>query len=140
VLQMTVPGCPAVFYGDELGLEGANDPGCRIAMEWDEKKQNRELFSLYKRLICVRKASPSLTKGDYQTLICDDAADVYVFSRTWENETSIVILNAGSNPASKKIIAHGEWLSLLGDRHVSSEDGELCITAEPYSAEIYRRK
>lgn len=140
VLQMTVPGCPAVFYGDELGLEGANDPGCRIAMEWDEKKQNRALFCLYKKLICVRNASPSLMKGDFQTLICDDAADVYVFKRTWENETSIVILNAGSERASKKIIAHGEWVSLLGDRHVSSEDGELCIRAQPYSAEIYQRK
>ena len=33
---MTFPGCPAVFYGDEVGLSGGNDPDCRLAMEWDE--------------------------------------------------------------------------------------------------------
>lgn len=140
VLQMTLPGCPAIFYGDEVGMEGANDPGCRLAMEWDERRQDKKLLALYKKLISVRKASPSLTKGDYQTLICDDAADVYVFKRTWERETSIVILNAGAQPAYKKVTAHGEWTTLTGDNHVSSEDGELCITALPYSAEIYQRK
>ena len=140
VLQMTLPGCPAIFYGDEVGMEGANDPGCRLAMEWDESRQDKKLLALYKKLISVRKASPSLTKGDYQTLICDDAADVYVFKRTWERETSIVILNAGGRPAYKKVTAHGEWTTLTGDNHVSSEDGELCITALPYSAEIYQRK
>ena len=34
-LQMTFPGCPAVFYGDEVGLSGGNDPDCRLAMEWE---------------------------------------------------------------------------------------------------------
>ena len=38
-LQMTFPGCPAVFYGDEVGLSSGNDPDCRLAMEWDEEKQ-----------------------------------------------------------------------------------------------------
>ena len=140
IFQMTLPGCPAIFYGDEVGLEGENDPGCRLAMEWDEGKQNVKLLSLYKRLISIRKCSPSLTKGDYQTLICDDDADVYVFKRTWGRETSIVILNAGAKPVHKKIIAHGDWTSLIGDKLVSSEDGELCITAQAYSAEIYQRK
>ena len=34
-LQMTFPGSPAIFYGDEVGLSGPNDPGCRMAMQWD---------------------------------------------------------------------------------------------------------
>ena len=38
-LQMTLPGCPAIFYGDEIGITGDNDPLCRQAMQWD--KSNR---------------------------------------------------------------------------------------------------
>lgn len=37
-MQMTFPGSPAIFYGDEIGLSGPNDPGCRMAMSpavWD---------------------------------------------------------------------------------------------------------
>lgn len=53
-LQMTFPGCPAVFYGDEIGLSGGNDPDCRLAMEWDEEKQDKELLALYRKLIGIR--------------------------------------------------------------------------------------
>ena len=40
-LQMTFPGSPAIFYGDEIGLSGPNDPGCRMAMPWNEEQQDR---------------------------------------------------------------------------------------------------
>ncbi|MFR5852990.1 MAG: alpha-amylase family glycosyl hydrolase [Lachnospiraceae bacterium] len=33
--QMLFPGAPAIYYGDELGTTGENDPGCRGGMAWD---------------------------------------------------------------------------------------------------------
>lgn len=95
-LQMTFPGCPAVFYGDEVGLSGDNDPGCRMAMEWDERKQDRELLAWYSELIRLRKESPSLRSGWFKTAFTDDEANVFAFYRFCESETSLVILNAGS--------------------------------------------
>ena len=95
-LQMTFPGCPAVFYGDEVGLEGDNDPGCRMAMEWDERKQDRELLQWYSELIRLRKESPSLRSGWFRTAFVDDEANVFAFYRFCEGEASLVILNAGS--------------------------------------------
>lgn len=44
-LQMTLPGCPAIFYGDEIGITGDNDPLCRQAMQWD--MHSHEIIPLY---------------------------------------------------------------------------------------------
>ena len=140
VLQMTVPGCPAVFYGDEIGLAGDNDPGCRLCMEWDEEKQNRDLLTFYRKLIALRKTSPSLFSGDFRNVLRDDAANAYGFMRKAEGETSIVIINADNEPYSGKIKADGAWTALLGEKQYSSENGWLAITLPPRSAEIYQKK
>ncbi|MCZ4142629.1 alpha-glycosidase, partial [Escherichia coli] len=47
MLLLTYPGVPCIYYGDEVGLEGGYDPGCRKCMEWDETRQNRELLDFY---------------------------------------------------------------------------------------------
>lgn len=141
VLQMGVPGCPAVFYGDEVGLEGDNDPGCRLAMQWEETQQNRQLLSWYARLIEIRRSSPSLISGDFRTLLCADESNAYVFSRSTAEETSIIAINAGDKPFEAKIKCAGEFEALIGGRkQYSSENGELCIELGPYSAEIYQKK
>ena len=97
-LQMTFPGCPAVYYGDEVGLSGDNDPGCRMAMEWDEQRQDQELLAWYKMLIQIRSQSPSLRYGQYRTAFYDDTANVFAFYRIHESEMSLIVLNAGEKP------------------------------------------
>ena len=97
-MQMTFPGSPAIFYGDEIGLSGPNDPGCRMAMQWDGEKQDRQLLNWYRQLISLRLASDSLTDGDYRTVLADDGANVYAFSRWVPGEQTLVILNAGAAP------------------------------------------
>ena len=140
-LQMTFPGCPAVFYGDEVGLAGGNDPDCRIAMEWDEEKQNKELLAFYKKLIGVRRESPSLLRGDFRTCLCDDASNVYAFRRRCGEEETVVVLNAGNEPVKTKIAAEGTWTPRIsGRKPVSSENGEIVIDLAPCSAEIYQKK
>lgn len=95
-LQMTFPGSPAIFYGDEVGLSGPNDPGCRMAMQWDAEQQDTRLLRWYRRLISLRLASDSLTDGDFHTVLADDAANVYAFSRTVPGEQTLVVLHAGT--------------------------------------------
>lgn len=140
-LQMTFPGCPAVFYGDEIGLSGGNDPDCRLAMEWDEEKQDKELLALYRKLIGIRRESPSLLRGDFRTCLCDDASNVYAFRRTCGEDESLVVLNAGSEPVKTKIAAEGTWTPRIsGRKPVSSESGGITVDLAPCSAEIYQKK
>ena len=140
-MQMTFPGCPAVFYGDEVGLSGGNDPDCRLAMEWDEEKLDKELLALYRKLIGIRRESPSLLRGDFRTCLCDDVSNMYAFRRTCGEDESLVVLNAGSEPVKTKIAAEGTWTPRIsGRKPVSSESGGITVDLAPCSAEIYQKK
>lgn len=44
VFLFTFMGTPCIYYGDEIGLTGYEDPDCRKCMEWDQGKQDRELY------------------------------------------------------------------------------------------------
>ena len=140
VLQMTLPGCPAVFYGDEIGLEGENDPGCRLCMEWDGEKQDQALLSLYRKLIAIRNSTPALRAGDYHRLLCDDGQNVYGFTRSIPEQTVAVLLNAGDRAFRAEISTGGDWTSLTGDKTYSPEKDGVCIELPPFSAEILLKK
>jgi len=89
--QMTMPGAPAVYYGDEVGLEGENDPDCRRCMVWEPDRQDWEIYGWYKRLIDLRKKYPALRWGDFSSNVC--AHGVYGFCRAYEGTRAYVVLN-----------------------------------------------
>jgi cyclomaltodextrinase len=89
--QMTYPGAPSLYYGDEIGLEGRRDPDCRRAFPWDEKRWDSTLSNHIKSCIALRRAHPALRRGEYTPLHSSDG--VYVFGRRLQNETLIVALN-----------------------------------------------
>ena len=110
-------------------------------MEWDEEKQNKELLALYRKLIGIRRESPSLLRGDFRTCLCDDVSNVYAFRRTCGEDESLVVLNAGSEPVKTKIAAEGTWTPRIsGRKPVSSESGGITVDLAPCSAEIYLKK
>lgn len=90
--QMTAPGIPVVYYGDEFGMTGANDPGNRNPMKF-EGLTERELAlkAWVKACIALRRSSMALMYGDFKWLYHD--ADRAVISRTYRNETVITIIN-----------------------------------------------
>ena len=77
VLLMTYVGTPNVYYGDEIGLEGYNDPDNRKCMPWDESAWDRDLRGLYRRLIALRRTAPALTQGGFQPLFAQEGLLVY---------------------------------------------------------------
>jgi cyclomaltodextrinase len=94
LFQMTFPGAPCIYYGDEIGMEGQHDPDCRRTFPWDESRWDHDLLDWFRRAIALRQAHPVLRRGGFQRLLADDVAGVYGFARQGE-ETLVVILNNG---------------------------------------------
>lgn len=90
-LQMLLPGSPAVYYGEEAGMEGENDPGCRGAFPWEEKPWEKPLFAWYQKLIRLRKKEQAFRTGDYGTILCEGGT--YGFYRKDDNAVFYIVCN-----------------------------------------------
>jgi cyclomaltodextrinase len=95
LFQMTFPGAPCVYYGDEIGMEGRHDPDCRRAFPWDESYWDHDLLAFWRWAISLRHEHPALRRGRYLRLHADDQRGVYAFARQGEEETLMVVLNNG---------------------------------------------
>ncbi|MBF3320977.1 maltodextrin glucosidase, partial [Leptospira borgpetersenii serovar Hardjo-bovis] len=65
------PGVPCVYYGDEVGLDGNNDPFCRKPFPWRAEQQDRALLALYQRMAARSKRSPALRRGGCRVLYAE---------------------------------------------------------------------
>ncbi|HEX7973700.1 MAG TPA: glycoside hydrolase family 13 protein [Anaerolineales bacterium] len=101
--QFSLPGAPAIYYGDEIGLTGGKDPECRGAFTWDPKQWNNELRSWVKSLVSARKRFACLRRGDYRQVLVDNHRNCYAFARTLGDEQILVALNASSLPRHLRI-------------------------------------
>lgn len=92
--QMTVPGAPNIYYGDEIGMLGAHDPDCRRAFPWhDEATWDRELRDQIRAYIRLRHDLPVLRWGDFTVLHAQGSLVVY--QRQYQDRTAVIALNAG---------------------------------------------
>jgi glycosidase len=94
LFQMAFPGAPAIYYGDEIGLEGGKDPDSRRAFPWKKSSWDHDLREWVKTLISLRKRIPSLRRGDFRGLLAED--DLYIFSRNLGEDKVLVVLNTSS--------------------------------------------
>ncbi len=90
VFQMTFPGMPSIFYGDEKGISGIMEEEYRSPMKWEE---SHELFGFYQRLITLRKQEEALRGGDYSTVLAESGSRLYVFERSTEEESIRIFIN-----------------------------------------------
>jgi len=99
LILFTFPGAPAIYYGDEIGLEGGPDPDNRRTFPWNETEWNIEILQWVKQLIRVRNDQNSLRRGNF-SVIPNNNDSVFAFSRKDGGDYSIVIANA-SNQSTK---------------------------------------
>lgn len=133
VLQFTLPGSPCIYYGDEAGMEGYEDPLNRRTYPWG--KENQEIFAYYEKLCTIRAESDALCSGTLQFLYAEDA--VLVFSRQTMQETIIVAVNRDT---SAKIcdLPFDAVHDILLQKTYLAEGNDLSLTLMPESASILR--
>ncbi len=117
--QMTVPGAPNIYYGDEIGMEGRHDPDCRRAFPWQDKSSwDDDLLAHVKACIQLRQETPALRRGDFRVIYSNEV--VMVYQRHYQGQTAVIAFNAAhhdeiiiappafTDPLTEKVAAHGE--------------------------------
>ncbi|TKH06280.1 alpha-glycosidase [Peribacillus simplex] len=94
VILLTFNGSPCIYYGDEIGLTGGMDPGCRKCMVWEEEKQNTELLNEIKALISLRKEERLLAnEGKFKFLDTAGNENIVAYQKYNEKRSVVVLIN-----------------------------------------------
>ncbi|MBI9046197.1 MAG: glycoside hydrolase family 13 protein [Anaerolineaceae bacterium] len=109
-LQFSCPGAPSIYYGDEIGMVGGKDPGCRRAFNWDRNKWKQDLHQYVKELIKVRKTTPALQEGVFNHKHFSDYEQVILFER--KNDSNCVYVLANIGDETKEIFIRNEILGI----------------------------
>lgn len=99
VFQMTWPGAPTIYYGDEAGVCGFTDPDNRRTYPWGE--EDRELLSFHKEMIRIHKQYEVLRYGSVKFLPGEQ--NLLCYGRFTRKEQIVVILNNDENPRSIRL-------------------------------------
>jgi len=157
VFQMTYLGAPSVYYGDEAGMWGGDDPDDRKPMLWPEmqyedetthpygaprprdvNKFDQSLFDFYKKVIGIRKSSAAFTAGSFHTLMTDDQREVLVYLRQAENAKAIVVFNnsAAQHAINIPFAETKGWRDALNNAPVRVSKDKIQLTLPAQSAAI----
>jgi cyclomaltodextrinase len=141
LFQFAWPGAPAVYYGDEIGLEGGKDPDCRRAFPWDPAEWKGDLHAWVRNLVAVRAARASLRRGDYARLTVDEARGAYAFVRTLGDERTLVVMNTSGQAQELELPIGDLWpdghglRSLIDHRSLTVQEGKLKLSLPPWGGE-----
>jgi cyclomaltodextrinase / maltogenic alpha-amylase / neopullulanase len=131
-IQFTLLGAPQIYYGDEVGMWGGDDPDCRKPMVWkefkyetevahplghprkpDEVNFNSDLFKWYQKIISIRNQNKVLAFGSINFNYVDDQNKILGYTREYKGEKIFILLN---NSAEKKTITSTKIESLLNTK------------------------
>lgn len=164
-VQMTVPGTPTIYYGDEVSLTGAEDPDTRRPFPWQLNADgsyartnphdpyfgaagDHNTLDLYRTLTAIRKANPVLRQGKLTFLLTDDTNLTLAYALhggldSNPNDLAIVVINRNENsPETINVPTAGyvrDGVSLtdaLGSGSVTTAGGKFSLTLQPLHAAI----
>ncbi|MCM3629512.1 alpha-glycosidase [Paenibacillus glycanilyticus] len=131
LFQLTYPGTPCIYYGDEVGMNGEGDPDCRKCMVWEPEQQNEELLAFYKQALALRSKHAALRSADIRFVQAEDG--VIVYERREGTERILVAMNARGREAVAAVPAGCNWVSLLGDeQRLAPAAGKLLLPGYGY--------
>lgn len=106
LFQMTTPGAPCTYYGDEIGMSAGDDPYCREAFPWDKEDEwDHDLLTFYRRATALRHRYPVLRTGTFKAIYAEDS--VYAFCRKLDQQEAIVVFNTATEATTRKISLEG---------------------------------
>ncbi|MDR1543432.1 MAG: hypothetical protein LBS50_03275 [Prevotellaceae bacterium] len=139
IFNMTIPGVPVIYYGDEIGMTGANDPDNRRMMKFDNlSNREQNLFNKVAKTAHLRKKNLALIYGDFINLQVTE--NTWVYARKYFDFVAVVVINNSDREKNfevelpKKFTKH-ILKGLFGNDYKISEN-KLKITLKPYSAEV----
>lgn len=159
-IQMLLPGAPMIYYGDEVGMWGGDDPDDRKPMIWeefsyqDEKSHpfgkerkadkvqvNEELFNWYKKMISLRKSNSAFTIGEIEQIIFPNNQSILSFFRYSKNEKFMVFGNNSEQNQTIKLAEIGKENCILYDylekaNRINSAEFSL----NPFEIKIFKIK
>ncbi len=110
-LQFTYAGAPTIYYGDEIGMVGGDDPDDRRAFTWG--KGNQDIVEWYAELAAIRAAYPALRTGTVEPFSTGND-DVMGFVRGNTANTLVVMANRAAT--AKTIAYEGTWVDLISGK------------------------
>jgi glycosidase len=137
--NISIPGIPVIYYGEEIGLMGSCDPGNRRPMRFDKftTEHEQELLTEISKLNDLRRKYPSLALGDLEILKADGT--ILILNKSYLGEKIIVVINNGSNAQSiANDIPYGKLQDILNNETILINDNKFELTIEPYSHVFYK--
>ncbi len=164
-IQMTLPGAPMVYYGDEAGMWGGDDPDCRKPMVWedliydpeithpfnesrpkDDVSFNQILFEWYKKLIYIRNENQVLALGDINFFLIDNENKILGYERTLGDDKMFIILNNQNKFIEYKLNLNKSLQDeiildeLIEGRVFKTANGIIELSFEPYQTMILKEE
>ena len=158
--QFTYVGAPHIWYGDEVGMWGGDDPDPRKPMLWSDLEYEDEathpmglprvpdrvapdtgLFRVYQELIALRKDHLRLfVDGDLEWLVEDDANGLLAYMRVLGKERALVLFNTSEDPQRVTVnLEAGTWAERLGGKRLEKVNGSLSVELQPLGATVWLR-
>lgn len=151
IVQMTWPGAPTIYYGDEAGVCGWTDPDNRRTYPWGH--ENQELIEFHRYLVNIRKKNPAFRNGSFKPLLAE--AGVIAYGRFDKENRGVVVVNS---TAFTKRVRIPVWQAEVEGDHMWSvmkstenlynvgrvqypiENGTLSVEIAPHCSMIFEEK
>ncbi len=146
-LQISYPGNPLIYYGEENGMDGGEDPDNRRPMIWEEEKWDEKFRKFVIRALKIKAQEPALSGGKYLELSIPPSSTLMGFARYTDNpdDTLFVFANFSSQSVEEEIpipfsyfLSHSPSLFLLGKGEAYAKTSSLQVKLPPKMAVILK--